>query len=85
MRPEAISVPRSRRALLTSASAERLDTKYAMAPTPKKQETWKFLGTLVSAATVGGVILVLNKVYGFSGPDALVAPQANAMAKVIDG
>ena len=57
---------------------------YWVGSTPKKQETWKFLGTLVSAATVGGVIMVLNKVYGFSGPDALVAPQANAMAKVIE-
>lgn len=57
---------------------------YWLGSTPKRQESWKFLGTLVSAATVGGVILVLNKVYGFAGPDALVAPQANAMAKVIE-
>ena len=57
---------------------------YWVGSTPKKQETWKFLGTLVSAATVGGVIMILNKVYGFTGPDALVAPQANAMAKVIE-
>ena len=57
---------------------------YWLGSTPRKQESWKFLGTLVSAATVGGVILVLNDVYGFSGPDALVAPQANAMAKVIE-
>jgi putative OPT family oligopeptide transporter len=57
---------------------------YWLGSTPKKQESWKFLGTLVSAATVGGVILVLNNVYGFSGQDALVAPQANAMAKVIE-
>ena len=57
---------------------------YWLGSTPKKQETWKFLGTLVSAATVGGVIIVLNKVYGFTGENALVAPQANAMAKVIE-
>lgn len=57
---------------------------YWLGTTPRKQETWKFLGTLVSAATVGGVILLLDKVYGFTGPDALVAPQANAMAKVIE-
>ena len=57
---------------------------YWVGSTPKKQETWKFLGTLVSAATVGGVIMVLNKVYGFTGDNALVAPQANAMAKVIE-
>ena len=57
---------------------------YWLGSTPKKQETWKFLGTLVSAATVGGVILVLNEVYRFTGENALVAPQANAMAKVIE-
>ena len=57
---------------------------YWLGSTPKKQESWKFLGTLVSAATVGGVIIVLNQVYGFTGDDALVAPQANAMAKVIE-
>lgn len=57
---------------------------YWLGSTPKKQETWKFLGTLVSAATVGGVIIILNKVYGFTGDNALVAPQANAMAKVIE-
>ncbi len=57
---------------------------YWLGTTPKKQESWKFLGTLVSAATVGGVIIVLNKVYGFTGDNALVAPQANAMAKVIE-
>lgn len=57
---------------------------YWLGSTPRKQESWKFLGTLVSAATVGGVILLLNNVYGFSGPNALVAPQANAMAKVIE-
>lgn len=57
---------------------------YWLGSTPKKQESWKFLGTLVSAATVGGVILLLNNVYGFTGEDALVAPQANAMAGVIE-
>lgn len=56
---------------------------YWLGSTPKKQETWKFLGVLVSAATVGGVILILNKAYGFTGEQGLVAPQANAMAAVI--
>ncbi len=57
---------------------------YWLGSTPRKQETWKFLGTLVSAATVGGVILMLNNVYGFTGDNALAAPQANAMAKVLE-
>ena len=56
---------------------------YNLGTTPAKQEAWKFLGTLVAAATVGGVMLVLNKTYGFTGEGALVAPQANAMAAVI--
>ena len=56
---------------------------YWLGTTPRKQETWKFLGTFVSAATVAGVMIVLNKSYGFVGEGALVAPQANAMAAVI--
>lgn len=57
---------------------------YWIGTTPRKQETWKFLGTLISAATVGGVMIILNKTYGFVGENALVAPQANAMAAVIE-
>ena len=56
---------------------------YWIGSTPKKQEAWKFVGVAVAAATVCGVMLVLNKTYGFVGDQALVAPQANAMAAVI--
>ena len=56
---------------------------YWLGTTPRKQETWKFLGTLVSAATVGGVMMLLNETYGFTSGQ-LAAPQANAMAAVID-
>ena len=56
---------------------------YWLGTTPKKQESWKFLGTLVSAATVGGVMMLLNETYGFDSGQ-LAAPQANAMAAVID-
>ena len=55
---------------------------YWLGTTPKKQETWKFLGTIVSAATVAGVMIVLDKTYGFNSGQ-LAAPQANAMAAVI--
>lgn len=57
---------------------------YWLGTSPYKQQTWKFLGTFVSAITVGGVIMVLNKTYGFTGENAMVAPQANAMAAVIE-
>lgn len=56
---------------------------YWLGTTPRKQETWKFLGTLVSAATVGGVMIVLNQTYNFASGE-LAAPQANAMAAVIE-
>lgn len=60
-----------------------LKTGYWLGSTPQKQETWKFLGTIVSAATVAGVIMILNKTYGFTSGQ-LAAPQANAMAAVIE-
>ena len=56
---------------------------YWLGSTPVKQESWKFLGTIVSAATVGAVMIILNKTYGFTSGD-LAAPQANAMAAVIE-
>lgn len=56
---------------------------YWMGTSPYKQETWKFLGTFVSAITVGGVILILSKTYGYTGEGSMVAPQANAMASII--
>ena len=60
-----------------------LKVGYWLGTTPKKQQTWKFVGTAVSAATVAGVMIIMNDTYGFVGENALVAPQANAMAAVI--
>ncbi len=57
---------------------------YWIGTTPRKQEGWKFLGTIVAAATVAGVMMILNDTFGFTGEGALVAPQANAMAAVIE-
>lgn len=70
---------------LSVAGAFITDLKigYWIGTTPAKQEGWKFLGTVVAAITVCGVMVILNKTYGFTGENALVAPQANAMAAVI--
>ncbi|MFC2084556.1 OPT family oligopeptide transporter [Bacteroidota bacterium] len=70
---------------LSQAGAFITDLKigYWLGSSPYKQERWKFLGTIFSAATVAWIIMVLNETYGFVGEDALVAPQANAMAAVI--
>ena len=69
---------------LSMAGAFVTDLKigYWLGTTPKKQETWKFLGTIISAATVAGVMMLLDKTYGFKG-DALAAPQAPALAAAI--
>lgn len=73
---------------LSSAGAFITDLKigYWLGATPQKQETFKFIGILVSAATVGGVIMILNKAYGFTpdNADVMAAPQARAMAAVIE-
>ena len=73
---------------LSSAGAFITDLKigYWLGATPQKQETLKFIGILVSAATVGGVIMILNKAYGFTpdNADVMAAPQARAMAAVIE-
>ena len=73
---------------LSSAGAFITDLKigYWLGTTPKYQETFKFIGILVSAATVGGVIMILNKAYGFTpdNSDVMAAPQARAMAAVIE-
>jgi putative OPT family oligopeptide transporter len=65
-----------------------LKVGYWLGTTPAKQQTFKFLGTLVSAATVGFVIFILNEAYGFvegtGHSDPMIAPQANAMAAIIE-
>lgn len=68
---------------MSGAFITDLKVGYWLGTTPRKQESWKFLGTLVSAATVGGVMMLLNETYGFASGQ-LAAPQANAMAAVID-
>lgn len=68
---------------VAGSSVTDLKIGYWLGTTPKKQEIWKFAGVAVAAATVCGVMLVLNKTFGFTGDNALVAPQANAMAAVI--
>lgn len=70
---------------LSTAGSFITDLKigYWLGSTPQKQETYKFLGVLVSAATVAGVIMILNETYGFTSGQ-LAAPQANAMAAVIE-
>ncbi|MBP3227866.1 MAG: oligopeptide transporter, OPT family [Bacteroidaceae bacterium] len=73
---------------LSSAGSFVTDLKigYWLGSTPAKQEAFKFVGVVVSAATVCGVIYILNEAYGFTdtNQDVMAAPQARAMAAVIE-
>ena len=69
---------------MTGGMVTDMKIGYWLGNTPAKQQTWKFVGTIVAAATVGGVMILLNKIYGFSDPNVMAAPQANAMAGVIE-
>lgn len=73
---------------LSSAGAFITDLKigYWLGSTPAKQQKLKILGILVSAITTAGVIMILNKAYGFTpdNSDVMAAPQARAMAAVIE-
>ena len=73
---------------LSSAGAFVTDLKigYWLGSTPAKQQRLKTLGILVSAITTAGVIMILNKAYGFTptNTDVMAAPQARAMAAVIE-
>lgn len=61
---------------------------YWLGSTPFNQERLKFMGVLVASLAVGGVVLLLNRVYGFvpsaEHPSPMAAPQANAMAAVLN-
>ena len=58
---------------------------YWIGSSPYKQQAFKFVGTLVSALTVGAVIMMLSKTYGYDANNGgLVAPQANAMAAIVE-
>lgn len=70
---------------LSTAGAFISDLKigYWLGTTPRTQQRWKFLGILLAAASVGIVILMLYETFGF-GPGGLEAPQASAMAAVLE-
>lgn len=69
---------------MTGCFVGDLKAAFWLGITPKKMQIWKLINVLFSAFVSAGVVIVLAKSYGFSGEGSLVAPQANAMAAVID-
>ena len=65
-------------------TSQDLKTGYILGATPKKQQIGELLGALVSAFTIGGVLILLDKAWGF-GTTELAAPQATLMKMIVEG
>lgn len=64
--------------------SQDLKTGYLLGATPRRQQIGELIGALVSAFTIGGVMLLLNFAWGF-GSEELSAPQATLMKMIIEG
>lgn len=60
-----------------------LKVAHIVGATPKKMQVWQIVALLLSSVISIGVIFLLNSAYGFVGQGALPAPQANAMAAIV--
>lgn len=52
--------------------------------TPAKMQLWQLVGVVIAGIVCVGVLILLNSAYGFVGDNALNAPQANAMAAIVE-
>ena len=71
-------------AAMAADTSQDLKTGYIVGATPIKQQIGEFLGAIVAALSIGGIMLLLNKSYGF-GEGGLSAPQATLMKMVVEG
>lgn len=71
-------------AAMAGDTSQDLKTGYILGATPKKQQIGELIGTLVSAVTIGGVLMLLDSAWEFGSED-LSAPQASLMKMIIEG
>lgn len=71
-------------AAMAGDTSQDLKTGYILGATPKKQQIGELIGAVVSAFTIGGVLLLLNNAWEF-GSEALSAPQATLMKMITEG
>ena len=71
-------------AAMAGDTSQDLKTGYILGATPKKQQIGELIGAVVSAVTIGGVLVLLDSAWGF-GTTELAAPQATLMKMIIEG
>ncbi|MCQ2593423.1 MAG: oligopeptide transporter, OPT family, partial [Treponema sp.] len=71
-------------AAIAGDTSQDLKTGYLLGATPKKQQIGELIGAIISALTIGGVLILLNSAWGF-GSKELSAPQATLMKLVTEG
>lgn len=71
-------------AAIAGDTSQDLKTGYLLGATPKKQQIGELIGAVISALTIGGVLILLNTAWGF-GSKELSAPQATLMKLVTEG
>ncbi len=71
-------------AAMAGDTSQDLKTGYILGATPKKQQIGELIGAVISALTIGGVLILLDSAWGF-GTEALSAPQATLMRMIVEG
>ncbi len=71
-------------AAMAGDTSQDLKTGYILGATPKKQQIGELVGTIISALTIGGVLILLDQAWGF-GSEQISAPQATLMKMIIEG
>ena len=71
-------------ACMAGDTSQDLKTGYILGATPIKQQIGEIIGTVVSALAIGGVLMLLDKAWGF-GSEAIPAPQASLMKLIVEG
>lgn len=71
-------------AAMAGDTSQDLKTGYILGATPMKQQIGELIGAVISAFTIGGVLVLLDSAWGF-GTTELSAPQATLMKMIIEG
>jgi putative OPT family oligopeptide transporter len=71
-------------ACMAGDTSQDLKTGYILGATPQKQQIGEIIGTVAAALTIGGVLMLLDRAWGF-GNEALAAPQATLMKMIVEG
>ena len=71
-------------AAMAGDTSQDLKTGYILGATPKKQQIGEIIGAIISALSIGGVLILLDKAWGY-GSAELAAPQATLMKMIVEG